>query len=236
MKTKSCNILIVEDEFINAKFVEDTLISLGHKVASICASADEAIQLAKNDKIDLAFMDINIEGGTDGIMCATLLNQHYCIPIIYMTAYNDTNTIEEASDTNIYGYLIKPFDKKDIEASLNVAIKISLKSKIEPQIKIAPKNINLGHNYIYTFKTKTLKIDNIYIKLTKKESLILHLFCLNINQNISYALLLEYIWKNKDVADSTIRDVIFRLRKKAPLLDIENISKLGYCLNHKEKR
>lgn len=225
------NVLIVEDEYINAKSIENTLSSLNQNVISIVTNANDAIDIVKNNKIDLIFMDINIEGAIDGIMCATLINQLFDIPIIYMTAYGDSQTINEASETNLYGYLIKPFDARDVEASLNVVLKIlSDKAVASLEYKVASTTIELAENYIYNFKTRTLSIDNKKVDLTKNEGLTLHLFCLNINQNISYDLLIEYVWNNKSIINSTIRDTVSRLRKKSPLLQIESISGLGYCL------
>lgn len=230
MNTLHYNILIVEDEYINAKFLEQIASDEGHNVVDIVTSANEAIEIIKNNKIDLVFMDINLDGSIDGIRCATLLNQYYEIPIIYMSAYGDSRTIEEASETNIYGYLIKPFDTSDVIATLKVAIKIASNLKVIPDIQTKPICIEFTNNYKYTFKTKTFTIDGICIELTKKETLLLDLFCLNINQNVSYNLLLEYVWKGHSVTNSTIRDTISRLRKKAPLLQFETIASIGYRL------
>jgi len=230
MQINNYNILIVEDEYINAKFIEQIVTDKGHNVVEIVSNADDAIALINSEKIDLVFMDINIEGSIDGIQCASLLNQYYQIPIIYMTAYGDTQTIDEAGDTNMIGYIIKPFDTKDIEATFAVALKILYNLNHISDIQIQSTCIEFENNYVYTFETKSLKIDSIPVKLTKIETLLMHLFCLNINQNISYDLLLECVWKNHLVSNSTIRDTISRLRKKAPLLKFENISGIGYRL------
>lgn len=231
MQNRSFNILIVEDEYINAKFIEQIVSNKGHSVAGIVANADDAITLIKDKKPDLIFMDINIEGATDGIQCASLLNQKYNIPVIYMTAYGDAQTIEEASDTRMLGYIIKPFDTADVEAALAVAIKMINEFQKPTTMQHSFTCIELEHNYVYDFEAKSLKIDNIHVELTNKETLLLHLFCRNINHNISYDLLLECVWKNHAVTNSTIRDTISRLRKKAPLLKLENIPGVGYRLS-----
>lgn len=230
METKDYSILIVEDEYINAKFIEQIVTLKGHHVIEIVSNADHAIAAIKREKIDLVFMDINIDGPIDGIRCSSLLNQFYQIPIIYMTAYGDTQTIDEACDTNMLGYIIKPFDTADVEAALAVALKMLLTLTNIPDIQTKSTCIEFENNYTYTFKTKTLTINNSHVELTKKEGSILHLFCLNINQNISYDLLLEYVWKDHAVTNSTIRDTISRLRRKAPLLQFENIASIGYRL------
>ncbi|MEA1955442.1 MAG: response regulator [Campylobacterota bacterium] len=230
MVGKNYNILIVEDEFITAKFIKDVLITLNHETITIVSTANEAIEIVKEGEIDLVFMDININGAIDGIQCATIINQTRPIPIIYITAYGDSETIKEAGETNLYGYLIKPFDENDLEATLNVALTIISHVNKASSHQIASTTIELANNYLYNFKTRTLTIDNAVVEFTKKEMLIFHLFCLNLNQNISYDSLLEYVWDSKTVTHSTIRDTISRVRKKTPLLNIENIVGLGYCL------
>lgn len=221
----SYNLLIVEDEYINAQLIEQSVKSLGHKVIATTSNAKDSYKIAKNTHIDLIFMDINLEGSIDGISCAKELNRYKNIPVIYTTAYSDTATIEKASQTNIYGYLIKPFDDKDIEATLNVAI-ASIKKHKKNFLDI----IDFKNNYIYSKKKKLFTIDNKIISLTAKEQELLEFFSQNLNSVISYDMFRQVVWDNKIVADSTIREVILRLRKKAPLLNIKNITGLGYIL------
>lgn len=223
----SFNILIVEDEFINAHLIEQTVITLGHNVVAVSTNAQDAYDIVQNHCIDLIFMDINLEGPIDGIACAKELMKYKNIPIIYTTAYSDTKTIHEASQTNIYGYLIKPFDDRDIEAALNVAIVSIEKNRQRHEGKIDLKN-----DYIYSTHTKLLTLKGTLISLTAKESQLLEFFIQNQNTVISYDILRQCIWCSKIVADSTIREVILRLRKKAPLLDIENIVGLGYIFKN----
>jgi len=175
-------------------------------------------------------MDINLESEIDGIACAKLLNIEQNIAIIYMTGISDTRTIKSASQTNIYGYLIKPFSAKDIESALSVAITRFCASKQLTENK--SKSIQLGRGYTYTLISKTLTKENYPISLTQRESSILHFLALHINQNISYSSLQRYVWKDKKISLSTIRDTILRLRNKAPLLPIDNLAGVGYCLKN----
>ena len=224
------NILIVEDEFLNAEFVEQVLKNEGHSVVGNVDNANQALEIVKNRQVDFIFMDINLNGKIDGIMCAELLNKHQEIAIIYMTAYCDNSTLENASDTNVYGYLIKPFTMQDIKSTLMVAIKRAFGLKNINRIEKELTDINLGHNYSYNKATKTLTKSNIPIGLTHKEYEVLHFLCININQNISYNFLKNYVWANKEITNSTIRDTVLRLRRKVPTLDIHNIVGMGYCL------
>lgn len=227
---KKYNILIVEDEWINAQFMQECISTLGHNVISSVRKADEALEVTKTKEIHVVFMDINLEGSIDGIACAKHINEDKKIPIIYTTAYSDTQTINEATDTNLFGYLIKPFDYKDIEAVLNLTLK---KNYFDKKVQLN-QNFSLfktlSDTYRYYAKTKTLFEGERTVELTKKESEVFYHLFKNINHNVTIDYLENTIWKNKDISTSTIREVILRLRKKTPNLNIKTVSGIGYSL------
>ena len=234
MKIKDYTILIVEDEFIATEYLSQILHSFDIDIIFKASSSDEALDIVKNNHIDLVFMDINIQGAIDGIRCASLLNNEYFLPIIFTTAYADTNTINEANEENIFGYLVKPFQASNVEATLNVAIsnlkRLEKLTNLNSHTKDLNKSLDLANGYIYSLETKTLSLKNTPINLTKKELEVFDILCRNINNNISYAYIKELVWSDKDITDSTIRDVISRIKKKIPHIDIENISNYGYIL------
>ena len=234
MKIKDYTILIVEDEFIATEYLSQILHSFDIDIIFKASSSDEALDIVKNNHIDLVFMDINIQGAIDGIRCASLLNNEYFLPIIFTTAYADTNTINEANEENIFGYLVKPFQASNVEATLNVAIsnlkRLEKLTNLNSPIKNLNESLDLANGYIYSLETKTLSLKNTPINLTKKELEVFDILCRNINNNISYAYIKELVWSDKDITDSTIRDVISRIKKKIPHIDIENISNYGYIL------
>ncbi len=226
---KDSNILIVEDEFINSLFVKQILNNLNYNAIYTTTTSNDAFEISKKRRIELIFMDINIDGAVDGIMCAELLNTLYKIPIIFMTAYSDKQTIEDANHTNIYGFIVKPFDENDIIKELD---KASKKLNLQKKEYKKEQNLKLSEKSTYSLITKKLSIENNNITLTKKESDLLYIFCLNRNNFLSYEVLKKYIWENKNIANSTIRDTILRLRNKAPCLKITNIKNVGYSLHY----
>lgn len=232
---KKYNILIVEDEFINAQFIEKAVIKLGHNVIDTVETGHEALEVMEEENVHVVFMDINLEGSMDGIECAKIMNQKKSIPIIYTTAFSDSQTINEATDTNLFGYLIKPYDYHDIEAVLNLTIKQNYIKK-QTTTTTTTKDITtlpfskINDMYKYYTDTKTLLKDGTPIKLSKKESDIFHLLINNLNQTVTTESLIEYVWNNKVISSSTIRDTILRLRKKVPDLTIRTVSGLGYSL------
>ncbi|RKZ00257.1 MAG: hypothetical protein DRQ13_00800 [Ignavibacteriae bacterium] len=115
-------ILIVEDEVIVARNIERRLISAGYKVAGIASSAEEAIELAASLKPDLVLMDIKLKGKMDGIDAAKAIRNSYRLPIIYLTSYTDEETFQRAKTTDPFGYLIKPFELKELNRSVEMAL------------------------------------------------------------------------------------------------------------------
>ena len=227
------NILIVEDEIFSSQYLINILKKLNYKNIFEATNHDEALDIIQSNHIDLIFMDINIDGVIDGITSAHILNEKYFLPIIYTSAYGDSSTISDASDTNIFGYLVKPFEVSDVEAALRVAFKLIKKhNPIHNPTKLENKYtvIELADNQTYDTEKRTYFIEGIPVILTKNEISILDIFAHNINRNITYEELNESIWNNTEVSLSTIRDAISRFRKKAPLINIKNIVGYGYIL------
>ena len=95
MINKEINILIVEDEIISSEYLLSILQSLSFRTIYTATNMDSALEIVKKYKIDITFMDINISGSVDGISCAKILNMQYYLPIIFTTAYKDSDTIKE---------------------------------------------------------------------------------------------------------------------------------------------
>ena len=233
MSNKTYNILIVEDEWINANFITQILETLNQNVLFVASSAKEALMFIEKQNIDFIFMDINIDGSCDGITLAHQINKLKVTPIIYLTAFGDSNTIEEASQTNIYGFIIKPFTERDVEAVLNVAIQQKEREirQLTKKTKANSSVVTLGKNYSFDLEKSFLYHYNKNIVLSKNEAKLLHLLCLNQGHVLSLDTIRKAIWKDKDIGESNIRDTILRVRKKIVPLHLENIVGIGYILN-----
>jgi len=227
---KKYNILIVEDEPMNIKFLERVILKLNYTVIASVQTAKEAIELAKKESIHVIFMDINLKGPIDGISCAKTINQHKKTPIIYTTSFSDSQTINEAIDSNVFGYLIKPFDLKDVEAVLNLTIKKNYFDEENTLNTTTSSVIDLSESYRYCLESKTLFKEEELIALTKRESALFYELCKNFNKTVSNDYLLTSVWDNKNTSLSSIRDTILRLRKKIPELSIKTLSGIGYTL------
>ena len=232
MTDNNCNILIVEDEWINAEFLSDIIHSLGYSVVGIAKSAKETLDILRSKTCDLIFMDINIKGSIDGIQLAQQLNEKRNIPVIFITAFGDSDTIADASKTNIYGFVIKPFNHSQIEAVLSVAIaKIKKEGQqIKKTTLLDNSKLDLGNGYIYDFQRETMYFKKTPIYLSKNESTLLLILCSNYGHIISSEEIRAKIWGEKNVTDSTLRDTICRVRKKISFLRLENFAGIGYSL------
>ena len=114
-------ILIVEDESIVAKDIKMRLKNLGYTVSAVVTSGKEAIEKAR-EKPDLVLMDIVLRGDTDGIAAAETIRTQIGIPVIYVTAYADEKTLQRAKITEPYGYILKPFEDRELHTTIEVAL------------------------------------------------------------------------------------------------------------------
>ena len=115
-------ILIVEDESIVALELKSRLTDLGYSICGIVASGNEAIRLTNEQKPNIILMDINIKGSLDGVETAEKIKGIYDIPIIFLTAFADSSTLERAKITQPYGYIIKPFEERELHTSIEIAL------------------------------------------------------------------------------------------------------------------
>ncbi len=128
------NILVVEDEFLVAADIEESLISLGYTVQNTLPSGQEAIDEVNKKLPDLILMDISLKGEMTGIEAATIIGQKHDVPIIFLTANADVSTIQKAKISLPYGYIIKPFSEKDLQTNIEIArykFENDIQSKIE---------------------------------------------------------------------------------------------------------
>jgi PAS domain S-box-containing protein len=115
-------ILVVEDEPIVALDLQQEVELLGLTVVGQAESADEALMAAEENRPDLALMDVRIVGSMDGIQTARLLREAYGIPVIFLTSYSDESTIKRAARELPYGYLTKPFQRRELKAAIEVGL------------------------------------------------------------------------------------------------------------------
>lgn len=130
----SKKLLIVEDEFLIANDIRTILTKLGYAVMAVAKSADEALKAVKSEKPDLALLDVNIIGDKNGIELSKILNKKFRIPHLFITSYSDNATLKQMNNTNPLGYILKPFDERDIRVALQMCV-TSLDSAITKTVE-----------------------------------------------------------------------------------------------------
>jgi two-component system cell cycle sensor histidine kinase/response regulator CckA len=125
-------ILVVEDTYLVAKNLQESLHAMGYSVTDIVESGKDAIERVRQNLPDLILMDIRLKGNMDGIEAASIIHDTYNIPIIYVTAYADEYTLMRAKRTEPSGYIIKPFKNKELHSTIEMAL---YKQKMETFIK-----------------------------------------------------------------------------------------------------
>jgi PAS domain S-box-containing protein len=115
-------LMIVEDEKIVAEDLRDMLEHLGYKVVATATSGEEAIHKAEEARPELILMDIRLNGELDGIQAAEVIWATHEIPVTYLTAYADESTLERAKATMPFGYILKPFEERDLRTTIEIAL------------------------------------------------------------------------------------------------------------------
>src|SRR5262249_55167153 len=118
----AAQILVVEDESIVARSLEAELKSLGYGVSGIASSGEEALRKVAETCPDLVLMDVVLKGKLDGVKTTEALREWFDIPVVYLTAYADDQTLKRAKVTEPYGYLVKPYEEKELRTTIEIAL------------------------------------------------------------------------------------------------------------------
>ncbi len=147
-------VLVVEDESIVAKDIQNTLKKLGYEVTGVVSSGDKAVREVEENKPDLILMDIMLKGDQTGIEAAKTIKERFSIPVIFLTAYADDSTLNKAKITEPYGYIIKPFKERELQTTIEMAL---YKYEKDEEVK---KERDLYHSLVENKESK----DSIFVR------------------------------------------------------------------------
>ncbi len=151
--TEKIKILIVEDEALVAEDLKEMLQEFGYHVSGIADTGEMAISLAEEHHPDLVLMDINLAGEMDGITAGGAIRSQWDIPIIYVTAFATPAIIDRAKKTSPSGYIIKPFNERQIQTAIEIALYNSL---LEQKLK---EHDNTIHTLLNATDNPSLLLD-----------------------------------------------------------------------------
>jgi len=147
-------ILIVEDESIVAKDIQNSLKKMGYIVPVVVSSGEKALNEIEESRPDLILMDIMLKGDMTGIDVANVIKEKFSIPVVFLTAYADDNTLNKAKISEPYGYIIKPFKEKEFQTTIKMAI---YKHERDSMVK---RERDLYHSIIENKESK----DSIFVR------------------------------------------------------------------------
>ncbi|MBD1936982.1 ATP-binding protein [Microcoleus sp. FACHB-68] len=128
------SIIIVEDERIIALDLKNSLKNLGYAVNAIVSSGEKAIEKVAEIHPDLVLMDIMLQGNMDGVEAAEVIRTLYQVPVVFLTSHTDETTLEKAKKTQPFGYIVKPFEERDLHTTLEIAL---ARAKAEAEVRKA---------------------------------------------------------------------------------------------------
>ncbi len=220
-------ILVVEDEPIVALDIKNAIARCGFSVTDIVDNYDDALLSVQINEPDIIFMDINLENSKDGIEIAIEIKKRKDIPIIYLTAYSDNNTMQRAIETNPLNFIAKPFKREELKSSILMSLyKIN---NLNNQNNY--KHIHIGSDYYFDLEHSNLYFKDQPIQLSINEKKFLKILIEADGQIVNFDVIQEEIWPESDMSDSAFRTLLYRLRIKLEYKLIETIPSFGYKLN-----
>jgi CheY-like chemotaxis protein len=118
----NARILIVEDEAITVSALKRELTSLGYQVTGTASTTDEALNAVELYKPDLVLMDITLAGAVNGVVAAVAIRGNFHVPVVFLTAHADDQTMERAVGAGAFGYVLKPFSGAGLKAAIETAL------------------------------------------------------------------------------------------------------------------
>jgi DNA-binding response OmpR family regulator len=221
MDTQSIQVLLVEDNIVVALDMKRSLEKESFYITSIAKSFSKVKQNIAITRPDVAIVDINLGSKENGIEIGKYLKNND-IPIIYSTSYSDTDTISRALETDPVCYLIKPFNIEELKS--NIILGVYKNSKY----RLSEPNLKINDEYEYDYRINELKYKGDIIVLSKTEKKLFKVLLEANKEVVFFKDLEDRVWKNKPIKDSTLRTIVYRLRKKLPTRLVETVPNIGF--------
>ena len=242
-------ILIVEDDEVTAMNLKMSLEKQGYEVVAIADDAANAKSKIKVYAPDILIIDISLQENNDGIKLASYIREKELMPFIFLTAHTDDYIIQDASKTEPYGYIIKPFDPANLHVTIQMALYKYHQEKKRSQnldsLKVDKLNLEkllynkklsdkplipFGNGYYLDISVCETFYNEKKIKLTKKENSFVRLLVAQLGLVVTFEQAISYVWEDDGATDNSVRTLVWRLRNKLPSDIIKNASGMGYYI------
>lgn len=189
-------ILIVEDDNVSALLLKKALEKNHHEIIGVAATGEEALEIMEGVEAELVMMDINLGGELDGIKTTEIINEKYDIPVVYLTASSDEETLQKIAGTNPSAYVIKPFNIRELNMMIELAIFKDKKEKelqklnneLEEKVKKRTADLNEANKELKKALEKEREIGELKSKIVQNVS---HGFKTPLTSILSSAQLLQ---------------------------------------------
>lgn len=219
-------ILIVEDERVPAEFLKRFIQKHGYEVLGICDTAESAIKIALETRPDIILMDILLKGPLTGAEAAVKIANRIETRIIFLTAHSDLEMIEYAREAGAVNYLIKPYRDDQILAALQLA----LGTETTP---VHHNILRLRNGCYYNRRQQRLFCCDKEVLLSGKLFHLFALLCEEPLRTVSLEEIAQHIYGELEDT-STIRTLMYRLKKTVGEGIISNVSGVGYRVESEE--
>src|SRR5690554_1120654 len=198
----SLNILITEDDNVSALLLKKALEKNGHEIIGMADSGERALEILENKKADIVMMDINLAGKLDGIKTTEIINEKFKIPVVYLTASSDSETLTKVAGTNPSAFVIKPFNIRELNMVIELAIFKDRKEKelqnlnneLEEKVKQRTADLNEANKELQKALEKERELSELKSRIVQNVS---HGFKTPLTSILSSAQLLK-LYAEKD--------------------------------------
>jgi DNA-binding response OmpR family regulator len=226
------NIMVIENEAKAKTYIENLLNKYEVDKTEYYNNATDAIDSIKTNFFDMVLIDINMKGKLGAIDLAKKILTIVSIPIVFINVNLNVTLLNQILSLSPYGFVSKADSEKDISFSLQLAYTNHLQ-KIEvykTQAILDSNIVIINKRYKYIKDTMRFYRDDMEVRLSARQLKVIDILCSDINHTVTNDVFMEQIWGDNKVSSSTLRTLIYTIRKLLPDLPIVSYSKVGYSM------
>jgi len=226
------NIMVIENEEKAKAYIENLLSKYDVNKTEYYHNAEDALESIQTNFFDMILIDIDMKGKLGAIELAKQILAISSLPIVFINVDLNVTLLDKILSLSPYGFVSKTDSEKDISFSLQLAYTNHLQNIELYNTKniTDPNIIIINAKYKYIKDRLRFYSDDMEVRLSARQLKVIDILCSNINHTVSNEIFMEQIWGDKKVSNSTLRTLIYSIRKSLPDLPILSYSKVGYSM------